>query len=62
MPGLLLAQKLGKITVWWWMRYIKKKPVRYEDLDATYSEYLFIGIGLIWGAISCGLTMFLLTR
>lgn len=54
--NVITAQRFGKLLIWAWRRYIKKSPVKYNELDLHYSNCFFIIIGCCF-AIVVGLTL-----
>lgn len=57
MSSIITAQRLGKFLIWIWLKYIRKTPVAYDELDFRYSDWMFIGIGCIFFAVVVGLTL-----
>ena len=57
MNGFLISEEIGKYVVWLWLKYIKRKKVKYEDMDFHYPNWLFLLIGCVIGATIVGVTL-----
>lgn len=46
---MIEIEQWGKMIIWLWSRYIKKKPIPYIDLEFHYPMWMFYLVGGILG-------------
>ena len=57
---MIEIEQWGKMIIWLWSRYIKKKPIPYIDLEFHYPMWMFYLVGGILGGLILGIVLFLL--
>ena len=57
MANIITLERIGKIIVWFWNKYIKKTYIPYIDLEFHYSNVLFIAIGSIVAIVVLGIAV-----
>lgn len=61
MGSYLTIQRLGKVIIWLWSRYVKKKPVPYMELEFHYPMWMFYLVGGILGGLILGMALLYVT-
>ena len=55
---MIEIEQWGKMIIWLWNRYIKKKPIPYIDLEFHYPMWMFYLVGGILGGLILGIALF----
>jgi len=58
---MIEIEQWGKMIIWLWSRYIKKKPIPYIDLEFHYLMWMFYLVGGILGGLILGIALFYFT-
>ena len=58
---MIEIEQWGKMIIWLWSRYIKKKPIPYIDLEFHYPMWMFYLVGGILGGLILGIALFYFT-
>lgn len=59
--NMIEIEQWGKMIIWLWSRYIKKKPIPYIDLEFHYPMWMFYLVGGILGGLILGIALFYFT-
>lgn len=54
------AERLGRVLIWAWNKYVKKTAIPYKEIDFHYSDWVFLLTGLVFFGIVPGITCFIL--
>lgn len=53
----ITAERLGKVLIWAWNKYVKKTSIPYKKIDFHYSDWVFLLTGLVFFGIVLGITL-----
>lgn len=53
----ITAERLGKVLIWAWNKYVKKTAIPYKKIDFHYSDWVFLLTGLVFFGIVPGITL-----
>lgn len=59
--NMIEIEQWGKMIIWLWSRYIKKKTIPYIDLEFHYPMWMFYLVGGILGGLILGIALFYFT-
>ena len=51
------AERLGRVLIWAWNKYVKKTAIPYKEIDFHYSNWVFLLTGLVFFGIVLGITL-----
>lgn len=53
----ITAERLGRVLIWAWNKYVKKTAIPYKEIDFHYSDWVFLLTGLVFFGIVLGITL-----
>ena len=53
----ITAERLGRVLIWAWNKYVKKTAIPYKEIDFHYSDWVFLLTGLVFFGIVLGVTL-----
>ena len=53
----ITAERLGRVLIWAWNKYVKKTAIPYKKIDFHYSDWVFLLTGLVFFGIVLGVTL-----
>ena len=51
------AERLGRVLIWAWNKYVKKTAIPYKEIDFHYSDWVFLLTGLVFFGIALGIIL-----
>lgn len=57
MSNILVVKSTGRFIVWVWLKDIKRRNIKYQDVNLAYSDWLFLGVGCLFFGIIVGITL-----
>lgn len=57
MSSNIAAPKMGQFLIWTWLKYVRKTPVKHNELDFRSSDWKLIFIGCTFFLVMIGLTL-----
>lgn len=54
------AERLGRVLIWAWNKYVKKTAIPYKEIDFHYSDWVFLLTGLVFLELRWVLSCFIL--
>lgn len=57
MSSIITVERIGRFILYLWIRYVKRDPVCYGDVDLRYSDWVFLLIGICVVGIIVGGTL-----
>ena len=56
----ITAERLGKVLIWAWNKYVKKTAIPYKEVDFHYPDWVFLLTGLVFLELRWALSCFIL--
>lgn len=56
----ITAERLGRVLIWAWNKYVKKTAIPYKEIDFHYSDWFFLLTGLVFLELCWVLPCFIL--
>ena len=50
----ITAERLGRVLIWAWNKYVKKTAIPYKEIDFHYPDWVFLLTGLVFCGIALG--------
>lgn len=53
----ITAERLGRVLIWAWNKYVKKTAIPYKEIDFHFSDRVFLLASLVFWGIVLGITL-----
>ena len=53
----ITAERLGRVLIWAWNKYVKKTAIPYKEIDFHYPDWVFLLTGLVFCGIALGIIL-----